>query len=254
MDRDAVGDVLSELSAQVGGGRPYTFVGGADHAVSCLNYGDSTVASAQARALSDAEIARAQQALAQARMIVNPSAGILGVATGKSSDHPGEGAVIVYVDENMNATVPPTVDGVRTLVIPTTARAVAFGSAPLAPPEAGVSALPATALNAAIGMKQTLARNLMRQDPAFFGVGVGESLDSPKEAALVIYVDRKRLPAYLPPTVDGLRTRYVVMDRLHVTRSYASAVQSSHHCMAHPAGGPAAGFDPSSLLRPLKLN
>jgi len=34
---------------------------------------------------------RAEQALVQARMMVNPSAGILGVAAGKSSDHPGEG-------------------------------------------------------------------------------------------------------------------------------------------------------------------
>ncbi len=117
----------------MGGGTSYTFVGAADHAVSCLNYGDNTVTAAQARALTDAEIARAQQALGQARMLVNPSAGILGVATGKSSDHPGEGAVILYVDENMTVTAPPTVDGVRTLVIPTNAHAVAFGSAPQTP-------------------------------------------------------------------------------------------------------------------------
>ena len=35
-----------ELGAQAGGAS-YTFVGGADHAVSCLNYGDSTVTAAQ---------------------------------------------------------------------------------------------------------------------------------------------------------------------------------------------------------------
>ena len=66
-------------------------------------------------------------------MLVNPSTGILGVAIGKSSDRPGEGAVILYVDENMTVTAPPTVDGVRTLVIPTSAHAVAFGSAPSFP-------------------------------------------------------------------------------------------------------------------------
>ena len=45
-----VGEVLSELSTQVGGDS-YTFVGGADHPVSCLSYGDSTVdGSAGARA------------------------------------------------------------------------------------------------------------------------------------------------------------------------------------------------------------
>jgi hypothetical protein len=56
--------------------------------------------------------------------------------------------------------------------------------------------------------------------------------------------------------VDGLRTRYVVMDRLHVTRSYASTVQSKHHCMAHPPAAQPTGFDPLHLFttRTLKLN
>jgi hypothetical protein len=228
-------DVLGELSAQAGGGTSYSFVGAADHAVSCLNYGDSTEAAAQARTVSDTEITRAQQALGQARLFVNPSAGILGVATGKSNDHPGEGAVIVYVDETMAATVPATVDGVRTLVIPTNARAVALGSAPQAPAEAASSALPAAALNAAIAVKRQVSHSLMRQDPAFFGVGVGQSLDNPKEPALVIYVDRKKVPAQLAATIDGLRTRYVLMDRLHVTRSYAAPIQSQQHCAPHPA-------------------
>jgi len=74
--------VLAELAAQAGGGTNYTFVGAADHPVSCLNYGDSTVAVAQARTLSDAESTRAQQALAEARALLNPATGILGVAAG----------------------------------------------------------------------------------------------------------------------------------------------------------------------------
>jgi hypothetical protein len=252
-----VGEVLSELSAQVGGGTAYTFVGTADHAVSCLNYGNNTLAAAQARTLSSAENARAEQALAQARMLVNPSSGILGVATGKSSDHPGEASVIVYVDENMNTAVPSTVDGVRTLVIPTSARAVAFGTAPRALTQASFTAgIPASVLNAAVAIKQQLARSLMRRNTAFFGVGVGQSLDSPKEAALVLYVDRKRVPAQLPATVGGLRTRYVLMDRMHVTRSYAAPVESKLHCMPHPAANQPSSFDLLDLFRPrsLKLN
>ncbi len=66
-------------------------------------------------------------------MLINPSAGILGAAVGKSSDHAGEAAVILYVDQSMNVTVPQTVDGVRTEVIPTTAQAVAAGTAPQYP-------------------------------------------------------------------------------------------------------------------------
>jgi len=223
-------DVLSELGAELGGA--YSFVGTTDHGVSCLSYGDSTVAAAQGHSLSDAETMRAQQALGQARLLVNPAAGILGVAIGKSSDQPGEAAVILYTDENKPGSVPAIVDGVRTLAIPTTASAVAYGSAPQTPAASAVS-LPASVLAQALAAKNQLSVGLMRRNPAFFGIGVGQSLDNPREAALIVYVDRNRLPAQLPATVDGLRTRFVVMDRLHVTRSYAAAAPSRLHCMAH---------------------
>jgi hypothetical protein len=250
-------EVLAELSAQVGSNASYSFVGTTDHAVSCLNYGDSTVALAQSRALSDAEMVRSQMALGQARLLVNPTTGILGVATGKSSDHPGEGAILVYVDENASPTVPATVDGVRTLVIPTNARAVALGSAPQTPFDGNppsAQAMTAAALNSAIAVKKRNAHNLMLQTPAFFGVGVGQSLDNPKEAALVIYVDRKKNPGQLPGTIDGLRTRYVLMDRLHVTRSYAMPIQSNPHCMPHSAASHSNAFDLQTLSGPKPLN
>jgi hypothetical protein len=246
-----VSDVLSELGTQVGGGTSYTFVGTTDRAVSCLNYGNITLKSAQAHALTDVETVRSQQALGQARMLVNPATGILGVATGKSSDHPGEGAVILYVDESMSVNAPATVDGVRTIVIPTTARAVAFGSAPQTAFEANtVPPLAGTVVSQAVVTKQQMAQSLMQQNPAFFGVGVGQSLDNPREAALVIYVDRRKVPAQLPAIIDGMRTRYVVMDRLHVTRSYAAPLQSRSHCMAHPAPERPGSFNLIDLKSP----
>jgi hypothetical protein len=224
-----VTDVLSELATQ--GGGSYTFVGTTDHAVSCLNYGNATATAAQARVLTNSETARTQAALNQARMLVSPSAGILGVTVGKSGDSAGEGAVIVYVDEAANVSVPATVSGVRTMVIPTTARAVALGSAPESSLEmSAIPGLQGAVLNQAVAVKQQTALGLMQQNPAFFGVGVGQSLDNPKEAALVIFVDRRNIPAELPPTVNGLRTRYVVMDRLHVTRSYAEKLQTRSRC------------------------
>jgi hypothetical protein len=81
-------------------------------------------------------------------------------------------------------------------------------------------------------------------------LGVGQSLDDPKEAALVIYVDRKRVPAQLPATVDGLRTRYVVMDRMHVTQSYATGLQTRSRCMLRKATD---SFDPVRTLEPRSL-
>jgi hypothetical protein len=91
----------------------------------------------------------------------------------------------------------------------------------------------------------------MQQNPAFFGVGVGQSLDDPRAAALVIYVDRDHMPADLPATIGGLRTRYVVMNRLHVTRSYAAAFPAAHHCMPHAASG---AMDEDDLLKPLGID
>ena len=245
-----VGDVLSELSSDVGNGASYTFVGGGDHAVSCLNYGNATAAAAQARTLSTAEMDRTEQAMVQGRMLVSASNGILGVAMGKSSDHPGAGAVIVYVNPASHAVVPSTIGGVRTAVIPASARAVSNGSAPQSVVTSGaVMALPASALRSAIAVKQQLAGSLMATHPAFFGVGVGQSLDDPQQAALVIYVDRRQVPASLPQTIGGLRTRYVIMDRLHVTRAYLSSVPMRSHCVPHPAPANPFGLLSAKRLR-----
>lgn len=237
------GDVLSELGGQLGGG--FTFVGGADHAVSCLSYGDSTIADAQARALPRAEIARVRRGLALAQQFVNAATGVLGVAIGKSADHPGEAALVVYIAPNATAQVPPLIDGLRTVPIVTNARAVALGSAPLT--NTSTAPLAASVLNQALESKRQLARSLLARNPAFFGIGVGASLDNPRDAALVIYVDRRRAPAALPRTLSGLRTRYIVMDRLHVTRSFA-APRPVQGCAARPGA-------PSEILRitPLPL-
>ena len=236
--------VLAELSAQEN--TTYKFVGTADHPVSCLNYGNATATAAQGTTLSDAQAGLAQQALTQARMLINPSAGILGAATGKSSDHAGEATVILYVDQSMNVTAPQMINGVRTEVIPTTAQAVASGSVPKSAVESNtLSTLASGVLTQAIAAKQQIEQSLMKQNPAFFGVGVGQSFDNPKEAALVIYVDRKQVPATLPATINGLRTRYIIMDRLHVTRSYLTGpVRQQSHCMAHTPVRHPSDLDP----------
>jgi hypothetical protein len=229
--------VLAELGTQQG--TTYTFVGTTDHPVSCLNYGNATATAAQATTLSGAQASRAQQALSAARALVNPSSGILGAATGKSSDRAGEAAVILYVDQSMTVSAPQTIGGVRTQVIPTTPQAVADGTAPQSLPAGALSPLAAAVLSQAVAAKQQTAENLMKQNPAFFGVGVGQSLDNPKEASLVVYVDRKQVPASLPAVINGLRVRYVVMDRLHVTRSYLDGpARSQSHCMPQAAARP----------------
>jgi hypothetical protein len=173
--------------------------------------------------------------------MVNPSAGILGIAPGKSTDQPGTAALIVYVDQSMAPAIPGSVEGVRTIVVPATARSVALGSAAAVPSATGLPALSPATISQAMAVKQQVAHRLMQQNPAFFGVGVGRSLDDPRQAALVIYVDREHMPGQLPTMISGLRTRYVVMNRLHVTRSYAAAF---------PATGEDGLFQPRSLDLP----
>jgi hypothetical protein len=245
--------VLAELGTQED--TTYTFIGTTDHPVSCLNYGAATATAAQGTPLSGPQLELVQQAVGQARMLINPTMGILGVATGKSSDHAGEAAVIFYVDESMNVTVSQTVSGVRTEVIPTTARAVAAGTAPQSAVRSGATAPLASAVfNQAVAAKEQMAQSLMQQNPAYFGVGVGQSLDNPQEASLVIYVDRRQVPAALPPIVNGLRARYVIMDRFHVTRSYLKGpVRSTGHCMAHTVTHQANSIGVPLLRRRLGL-
>lgn len=244
-------DVLSALNTQIPGTPDFSFVGSADHEVSCLSYGDSSNSAAQTRALSDSETARQQAAINAGRSLVNPSAGVLGIAPGKSSDEPGTAALIVYVDESQPPVVPATVSDVRTIVIPSNARAVAMGSAPGSPITAGIPPLSTAALSPAVTAKLQVARKLMQQNPAFFAVGVGQSLDNPREAALVIYVDRTRIPAQLPATMNGVRSRYIFMDRLHVTRSYAASFPAAHRC-APPAADDSES-DETLKPRPLDL-
>lgn len=249
--------VLAELGQQEG--TNYSFVGTTDHPVSCLNYGAAQIpaaaSSAQAGTLRSDQTEHAQQAAVQARLMINPALGILGVSIGKSNDRAGEATVIFYVDPGMNVTVPQTVDGVRTEVIPATAQAVDSGSAPVSATSSGIPApLPSAVLKAAVTAKNQIAESLFQQNPEFFGVGVGQSFDNPREAALVIYVDRNRIPATLPPVIDGLRTRYVVMNRLHVTRAYLEGpIHSMSHCMAHPATHATQSLDAATLRKKLGL-
>ena len=244
------GEVLSDLSAHVGNGASYTFVGGADHPVSCMNYGVGA-ASAQTKTLTDAEQARGELALAQARVLVNPSEGVYSVVLGKSSDNLGEAAVVVYVDPNTKTSIPATVGGVRTVVVATTMQTLAAGTAPLSP--ADDAALQASALRSAIAIKQQVSAGLLKRNPSYFGVGVGQSYDNPREAALVVYVDRAQVPARLPQTIRGLRTRYIVMERLHVTRSYLSASPAQSHCAPHAAQSAPLDIFSARHLRELNL-
>jgi hypothetical protein len=219
-----IGDVLTELG-QYGGtpsGTTFTIVGGSPHTVNCLNY-DANTATASATVSAAAMRAAQTAATQQGAAIVDASKGIFGVAAGKSLDQPGQAAVLVYVDQSRvgSIAVPQTIAGLPTLVIPTTAGAVASGTAPTTSSITPGIHLPQATLQAAQAVQKQNAAQLM-SDPAFFGVGVAQSQDNPSEAALMVFIDRTRTPRSQPATVGGLRVRYRTTNPIKVNYSAAA--------------------------------
>jgi hypothetical protein len=212
-------DVLNELD-QAGRTDGLQIAGGAPHPITCSNYDEHT--SPVTRNVSPARVAAAKAAVdstAATALLTRPDNGILGLSTGQSLDSPGEAAVIVYVDRNKpGAPIPKTINGVRTLVIPTDAASMSAGTEPTTLPQAEGIHLPADVLRSAAEVQRKFAPQLMA-DPAFFGVGVTQSYDNPTEAALVVLVDLTKTPQSMPDVVGGLRLRYLRVNRLHVTRS-----------------------------------
>jgi hypothetical protein len=216
-----IGDVLSELARQTD--QPngsFKVVGGAQHSITCLDYEANSDSAHAEVELSASSLTSAQQAASlAAASLVNAKRGVLGTAVGRSADNPDEAAVIVYVDgDRQNVTVPATIGRVRTVIIPSNAESVANHTSPTSRSVPPGLHLPASVLTPAIAVKERNWRSLMN-DRAIFGVGVAQSKDDPANAALLVYVDRKMTPVWMPATIEGLRVRYLKMDRFHVTRS-----------------------------------
>ncbi len=217
-------DVLGALDTEAG--HQFSFVGGEEHPVSCLNYGGKT---ASAPSVPDAFRRKTEATIRKnAATIVNPVLGILEVAAGASSDSPGDPAILVYVDRAKESVgAPQTIAGIRTLVVPTDQLSLNAGVAPKSNDLADGIHLVADVLESAQLIQHRYAAQLM-SDPAIFGVGVTQSRDNPREAALLVLVDSSRAPRSMPAVIGGLRTRYVSMHRFHVTKSrYAGAPHPS---------------------------
>jgi hypothetical protein len=141
--------------------------------------------------------------------------GVQAVGLGASRDNPREPAILLFVLKDVpRPEIPAQVDGVRTRVVEGN---FALSGNPL-------SAEASAALERAAGLPQTqypvseaeVARarivhaahetEWMRR-PGVQGVGISSSLDSPGEAALIIFVVRGAAHDPVPPVVDGLRTR-----------------------------------------------
>jgi hypothetical protein len=199
-----IGAVLNALTDSQG--NVPTMVGGAQHAIACPKTAGAAPASAQATApLTATEVARATEAADRhaAQLMANPD--VAGVVVGRSQDEPGKAALVIYVNSLPNpATFPAQLDGVRTRIMP-----VSAGNSESSVPTAAVAEVEGARVAA---IKEQYAGQLLRENPAIFGVGVGASEDSPGEAAIVLFVD-KDMSYTPPPVLDGARIKVRRSDR-----------------------------------------
>ena len=233
------GEVLAALNSQVptqSGPASYSFVGGADHPVACLSYGGAKQADASTLSLTTAEREHAEAALSLAQLQLSP--GVVRVEVAVSKDEPGLAAIAFHFDGGSYPVLPNLIGGVPTMLVP------AGGSvAETAQPRAA-------SLAQVLAVKQRNAAAIMRSNPAIFGIGVGQSLDNPTDAAVVLFVDRAKAPGKLPESVDGQRVRVILMDRLHVTRSHGQPVPSASSCSSRSRGEIESTFFKDQLTFP----
>jgi hypothetical protein len=218
-DSDTVGNpVAPVLNFFAAGGNPVTFVGGTAHPVVGCTL--PTAPQSVAKTLQPASLTAesVQKALAtrdaQAPALL-AHAEVQAVGVGASFDNPAEPAIVFFVTKGQPRTgIPPQVDGIRTRIVEGDlfARRGAISAAETAINERAVASrqlvysLSAVELQRANVVHATNAKALMQQ-PGVQGVGITSSVDSPGEAALMIFLIRGVTHGSIPPVIDGLRTR-----------------------------------------------
>jgi hypothetical protein len=218
-DTDTVGNPVSEvLNFFKSGSNSAMFVGGAAHQViGCalpLKPASATL-TAQAATASAGGLQRAI-AVRDAHapdLLAHPEVQAVGV--GGSYDNPGESAILFFVTKGQPRTnIPAQVDGIRTRIIEgelfsSRGSLTAAESATMeksVPLPQMVYTISDTEFSRAKAAHAAHVDELMKQS-GVQGVGIGSSVDSPGEAALVIFLIRGVPHNPIPVLIDGLRTR-----------------------------------------------
>jgi hypothetical protein len=214
---NALKDTQGNLPSFVGSAAPHAVIGCtlAPQSVQAqVAQGQATGAQAAQRTVSEERLAKAdgvRDAHAN-ELFANPKIRALGTAA--SLDAPGEAAILLFVaDMKARATLPQTLDGVRTRFLLATAQTPRRTlsreeSAAIAPHEEGfsVSALAESEVNRAKAVHAAHVDGLMAK-PGIQGVGITSSADAPGEAAIIVYVIQGVPHEPIPPVIDGVRTR-----------------------------------------------
>jgi hypothetical protein len=137
------------------------------------------------------------------------------VGVGASFDNPGEAAIVLFVAKGQPRTgIPASVEGIRTRIV----EGEFFAERGVLSTEQSAALERATATAQIVypiseaEFARAKAVHQARVDEwmskaGVQGVGIGSSVDSPGEAALVLFVIRGVARETIPPVIDGLRTR-----------------------------------------------
>jgi hypothetical protein len=90
---------------------------------------------------------------------------------------------------------------------------------------------------------ETTGQSLIRSDAGILAVGSGKSLDSPGDAALIVYTDKAKGFVSVPQTLDGLRTQVIATDAAAFARdqqSHSPATTTGIHLSANVLAGASA--------------
>ena len=257
-DTDAVGnaitDVLSFFTAN--GGSATTIVGGSAHAViGCtLPLVPTNAIQTLAASALTADALKKATAVRDAHgpeLMGNPAVQAVGI--GASYDNPAEAAIVFFVAKGQpRNNLPLQVDGVRTRIVEndvfaarglvSAAESAVLEKSAAAPqlayPISGDEVARAKVVHTAH------VAELLKQ-PGVQAVGISSSVDSPGEAALLIYFLRGAEHGAIPQVIDGLRTR--VREGSKFRADYGGA-RSNRGCpvpAAKPAqAGSASGSKP----------
>jgi hypothetical protein len=217
-DTDTVGNPVADvLNFFASGGNNVTFVGGGAHAVvgctlpTAPQSAKTVVPSSLATQII--QKAAATRDLHAPELLAYPEVQAVGV--GQSYDNPKEAAILFFVTQGESRTnLPAQVDGVRTRAIeqPLFAKRGAISAEDSAVLEKSVAApqLVYSVSDAEMARAKVVhaarVEALMKQ-AGVQGVGIGSSIDSPGEAALMIFTIRGVPQDPMPAVIDGLRTR-----------------------------------------------
>src|SRR5215467_8957629 len=227
---DTVGNPVSDvLNFFASGGNAASFAGAArsSSVIGCTLPGPQAAMAARLKAQ---KIVSSKDLMAQAtavrdahgaELMGHPEVQAAGV--GASYDSPGEPAILLFVTKGQARTnLPAVVDGVRTRIV----EGENFSQHGLLSPEESatleqastppqlVYSIPETKVARAKVVHAAHVNELMMIN-GVQGVGITSSVDSPGEAALMIFLIDGASHAIIPQEIDGVRTRIRLSSRFH---------------------------------------